>query len=146
MTLLITAQVQAIDHVENLTKQHTILHILVGILEGSADNRTTHWRIGCYLQFLQGGEQRIVHKVEQLVSRQSLARTVIFRPVAPTAVFRDKGCIVVFVELPIVFFFVVNFQKEHPCDLFDSLGIAIDTCIITHDVSDVLYKICYCHF
>ena len=52
MTLFITAQVQAINHVENLTEQHTILHILVGILEGGTHNGTTHRRIGCDLQFL----------------------------------------------------------------------------------------------
>jgi signal transduction histidine kinase len=99
------------------------------------------------LELSQSESEAVIPDSEKTdVCVNSLARTVIFRPVAPTAVFRDKGCIVVFVEFPVVFFLVVNFQKEHPSYLFDSLGIAIDTCIIAHDVSDVLYKICYCHF
>ena len=57
------------------------------------------------------------------------------RPLFPAIDFGDHGLVVGVVDLPIFFLAVVDFEKEHPCDLFDSLGIAVDAGVVAHDVS-----------
>ena len=146
MGVLVAAQVEAVDDVEHLAQEHAVLHVLVGVLEGGSHDGAAHGRLGCHLEVLERGEKGVVDEVEQAVGGHCLAVALVVRPVAPPAVLGNERAVVVFVELPVVLFLVVNFQEQHPCYLLDALGIAVDTGIVAHDVADILYKICQSHF
>ena len=141
VTLLVAAEVEPIYDVYDLTKQNAILHVLIGILESGTNYGTPHGCLRRYLQLFEGWKECAVHEVEQLVGSQGRASSVVLCPIAPTTFLWDEGCVVVLVELPVVFLLVVYFQEEHPGNLFYSLGVTIDASIIAHDVADVLYKI-----
>ena len=145
MALLIVAKVELVDDIDDLTQQDTILHILVGILKSGSDNGVAHGGGGGDLKPFERGEERVVDKLQQAVGSQRLSIPAVFCPIAPPAMLWNERCEPVFIKLPVVFFFVVYFQKQHPCNLFDTLGIAIDAGIIAHDVSDALYEIIKCH-
>ena len=61
-------------------------------------------------------------------------------PVDPSAFFRDDGLIIIVIDFPVLLFGIIYFQEQHPCDLFNTLGITIDTCIVTHDIPNSFYK------
>ena len=142
-----------VNDINDLTKINAVLHIVVGVLEGGLDNGFLNWSIGCHLDTLienriaifhiiafQHWEQNVVDEVQQLVPSHGVTVFVGFRPISPSQFFRNDGFVVVLVQLPIIFFCIIDFQKEHPYHLLNSLGVAIDTCVHTHNISNSFYK------
>ena len=142
-----------VNDINDLTKINAVLHIVVGVLKGGFDNGFLNWRIGCHLDPLienripvlhiiafQHREQNVVDEVQQLVPRHGVTVAVGFRPISPSQCFGNDGFVVVLVQLPIIFLCVIDFQKEHPHHLLNSLGVTIDPCVHTHNISDAFYK------
>ena len=142
-----------VNDINDLTKINAVLHIVVGVLEGGFDNGFLDWSIGCHLDTLienritilhiiafQHREQNVVDEVQQLVPSHGVTVFVGFCPFSPSEFFGNDGFVVILVQFPIIFFCVIDFQKEHPYHLLNSLGIAIDTCVHTHNISDSFYE------
>ena len=142
-----------VNDINDLTKINAVLHIVVGVLKGGFDNGFLNWRIGCHLDPLienhipvlhiiafQHREQNVVDEVQQLVPRHGVTVAVGFRPISPSQCFGNDGFVVVLVQRPIIFLCVIDFQEEHPHHLLNSLGVTIDPCVHTHNISDAFYK------
>ena len=139
MAFLIVGKIQFVDDIDDLPQQNAVLHIVVGVGEGGLHDRLFDGRIGVNGQMLQRGEQGVIDEVQQRVAGQPLAGRIVC-PVAPTALFRDDGGIVVLVDLPVLLLGVIDLQKQQPSDLLDALRITVDARIVSHDVPQSLYK------
>ena len=153
VALLIVGKIQLVDDIEHLPQQHAVLHILVGVGKGGLhdgllDGRLRRDRDAMDHDFsvaigdvpaLEHREQGVVDEIQERVAGQALAGLVV-GPVAPAAGLRDDGDIVVFIKFPVLLLGVIDFQKQHPRDLLDALGIAVDTRVVAHDVAQPLYK------
>ena len=140
MALLIIVQLQLVDHVDDLTEKNTILHVVVGVGKGGLHDGLPDGRGGVHRQLFQRGEQGVVDEVQKLVARHGVTGPVIMRPIHPAAGSGNDGDIVLLVEFPFLFLAVIDFQKQHPCDLLDALGVAVDSGVIAHDIPQALYK------
>ena len=139
VAFLIVAQVQLVDDVDDLAKEDAVLHIVVGVGEGGLDDGLLDGRVGVHGQVLQRGEQGIVDEVQQRFAGHALAGLVM-GPMAPAAVIREDGDVIVFVDLPILLLGIVDLEKQHPGDLLDALGVAVDARVVAHDVPQALDK------
>ncbi len=121
------------------------LHVVVGVLEDIAHD----FGLGIALdvELLESGEDDIVDVLDQftgLDARLLFALVVfdVFRPVSPAAVFRDGRLVflapVFGIIFPGLFTLVEYFEEEHPSELTDALGVAIDAIVFAHDVLDGL--------
>ena len=48
--------------------------------------------------------------------------------------------ILVFVHFPVLFLGIINLEEERPDDLLDTLGVAVDAGVATHDVLEFFYE------
>ena len=153
MAFLHIVKLNLVNDINDLTKINAVLHIVVGVLEGGLDNGFLNWSIGCHLDTLienritifhiiafQHREQNVVDEVQQFVPSHSMTIAIGFRPISPSQFFRNDGFVGVLVQLPIIFFCIIDFQKEHPYHLLNSLGVAVDTCVHTHYISNSFDK------
>ena len=58
-------------------------------------------------------------------------------PVAPLEFLGDDGPVAVANDFEFLIFFVQDFQKHHPAELFETLGVAGDAAILAHDVANI---------
>ena len=154
VALLIVAEIQLVDHVDDLAQQDAVFHVVVGVGKGALDDGLFDGGAGIYLDAfhqqgaagvpdilaLQDGEERIVDKVQQPVTGHGGAGFIIVGPVLPAAFLRENGLIVFVVPLPVLFLCVVHFQKQHPRNLLNALGIAVDARVIAHNIPQPFYK------
>ena len=138
VALLVVAQIQLVDDVDDLTQQHAVLHVVVGIGERRLHDGLLDRRIGGDGQRFERWEKRVVYEVQQRIARHSLARMIVCCPVLPTACLREDGFIVVIVPFPVLLLGVVHFEKEHPRNLLDALRITVDARVVAHDVAQPL--------
>ncbi len=141
MTFLIVTKVQTVNHIQHLAKLNAILHILVGIVKGCLYYRLADRCIRCYFYAFEFNKEGVIDKRKQFVACQGISASVVMRPVAPTAFFWNNGLVIIIVQLPIIFFLVIDLQKQHPCHLLYALRIAIDTSIIAHYIAYSFYEI-----
>ena len=153
MAFLHIVKLDLVNDINDLTKINAIFHIVVGVLEGGLDNSFLDWRVRRYLDSLienrialfhivafQNREQTVVDEVQQLVPGHGMTVLISLRPISPSEIFGNDGFVIVLVQFPIVFLCVIDFQKEHPYHLLNSLGVAIDTCVHSHNISNSFYK------
>ena len=153
MAFLYVIKFDFINHINDLTEINTVFHIVVGIFKGRFHDRFLDRSVRCnlnaliengialfYIVAFQHREQGIVDKAQQLISCHSMTVAVCFRPISPSEVFGNYGFVVVLIQFPIVFFSIVYFQEKHPYHLLNSLSIAVDTCVHTHNITDSFYK------
>ena len=70
-------------------------------------------------------------KVEQLLAGDALG---VRRPGAPLIFLRDRRAVVVLRQFEFLILVVDDLEEEHPAELADALGIAIDAGVLAHDV------------
>ena len=153
MAFLHIVKLDLVNDINDLTKINAVFHIVVGILEGGFDNGFLNGSIRCHLDPLienritifhiiafQHREQGIVDKIKELISSHSMTATISFRPISPSKVFGNDGFIIILIQLPIIFFCVIDFEEKHPNHLLNSLRIAVDTSVHTHYISNSFYK------
>jgi hypothetical protein len=114
------------------------LHVVVGVDEDLADH--LGGGISAEGQVLELGENGVVDVADQLVGRDLRLAVLVRGPVAPAAVLRDGGAVgttlVAGVVLPAILALVEDLQEEHPGQLADALGVAVDAVVLAHDVLD----------
>ena len=153
MAFLYIVKFDFINHINDLTEINTVFHVVISIFKGRFHDRFLDRSVRCNLDTLidnrvaffyiiafQYREQRIVDEIQQLVSGHSMTVAVGLCPISPSEVFGNNGFVVVLIQFPIVFFGIVDFQEEHPYHLLNSLSIAVDTCVHTHNITDSFYK------
>ena len=141
VTILVLLKIDLINDIDNLAKQNAVLHVVIVVLEGCADNDLTH---GCVLidcDGFEGWEQLSVHEVQKCIAGERLAVLVVDGPIAPAQLLRDDGGVILVVKLPDLFLGIIHLQKENPNHLLDTLGIAVDACVIPHDVLQSFYQV-----
>ena len=139
VALLVVGEVQLVDDVDDLAQEDAVLHVVVGVGEGGLDDGLLDGRVGVHGQVLQRGEQGVVDEIQQSFAGHTLAGLVV-GPVAPAAAVRKDGNIVVLVDLPILLLGIVYLEKQHPGDLLDALGVAVDARVVAHNVPQALDK------
>ena len=124
-------EVDAVDLVDDLPHQRAVLHVVVGILEGHADEPRDLVRAAG--QRLQLGQQRVVDEVEQRIAGDAL---VVGGPGGPAQMLRQRRLVVVAQEFELLFAVVEDLEKEHPAELFEALRVAVGAGVLAHDVLD----------
>ena len=153
MAFLDIVKFDFINHINDLTEINTVFHIVVGVFKGRFHDCFLNRSVRCNLDTLidnrvaifyiiafQYREQSVVDEVQQLVSGHSMAVAVCLRPISPSEVFGNDGFVVILIQFPVIFLGIVYFQKKHPYHLLNSLSIAVDTCVHTHNITDSFYK------
>ena len=141
VAVLVLLKIDLINDIDNLAEQDAILHVVVVVLEGRADDDLAH---GCILidcDGLEGREQLSVHEVQKCIAGERLAVLVVDGPIAPAQLLRDDGSVILIIKLPDLFLGIIHLQKENPNHLLNTLGIAIDACVIPHDVLQSFYQV-----
>ncbi len=134
VALLGLVEVDALlDLVDHLADELAGFHVVVGVFKYAADH------VGAFVLFvarhqgLQLGEQGVVDEVFQLIAGGPFG---IGGPVAPAQVVGQRRLVVILHQLPLLLAVVVDLEEEHPDQLADALGVAIDADILAHDVLD----------
>ena len=140
VALLVAGKIQLVDLVDDLPEKHAVLHVLIGVGERCLDDRLPDGRRGVYGELFQRREKRIVYEIQQSIACQRCAGSVVVRPVRPAARSGNDGLIRRIVKFPVLLLGVVDLQKQHPRDLLNALGIAVDACVVPHDIAYALYK------
>ena len=140
VALLVAGKIQLVDLVDDLPEKHAVLHVLIGVSERCLDDRLPDGRGGVYGELFQRREKRIVYEIQQSVACQRRAGSVVVRPVRPAARSGNDGLIRRIVKFPVLLLGIVDLQKQHPRDLLNALGIAVDACVVPHDIAYALYK------
>ena len=154
MAFLVVGKIQIVNDIDDLTKKNAVFHVLVCIFKGGLHDGLFDRRIRRYLDAfnqdlavgvldvvsLQHREQRVIDEVQQRIACHGAAGFIVMCPVCPAALFRYDRHIVLVIKLPILLLGVIYFQKQHPCDLLDALGVTVDARVIAHDVTKSFYK------
>ena len=153
VALLVVPQIQIVDHVQHLAQQDAVLHVVVCVLEGGADDGLFDGRLrgdghtGDYIPggvlrvvALEHGEQHVIDELQQRIAGHGGAAAVVHCPVAPAAGLGDDGGVVVLLQFPVLLLGVVDLQKQHPGNLLDPLGVAVDARVVAHDVPQAFDK------
>jgi hypothetical protein len=125
-------EVDIVDLVDDLAHQLTRLHVVVGILEHVADDATAVAGAGDG-QLLQGGKQTVADERHERVAGDAFR---IGGPGAPLKAFGNRRPIPGVGDFQLLILVVDDLEKEHPAQLGDALGIAIDAGVLAHDVLD----------
>jgi hypothetical protein len=89
-------------------------------------------RTGSALQVLEGGEELVVHEVEQLVAGHAFGSAAQLRQRMSSG----WGFVGVAGEFQLFFERVKHLEEQQPGELADALGVAIDAAVLAHDVLD----------
>ena len=141
VAVLVLLKIDLINDIDNLAKQDAVLHVVIVVLEGCADNDLTHGGILIDFDGFEGREQFSVHEVQKGIAGERLAVLVVNGPIAPAQILRDDGGVILIVKLPDLLLGIIHLQKENPDHLLDTLGIAVDARIVTHDVLQSFYQV-----
>ena len=79
------------------------------------------------------GKEFVVDEGEQRVAGDALG---VGGPGAPLELLRDRRAVVVLHQLQFLVLVVDDLEEEHPAELGDALGVAIDADVLAHDVLD----------
>ena len=94
------------------------------------------------MQPLEPGEEFVIDEIEQGVAGDALR---IGSPGAPLQGLGDGRGIIRAHQLEFLILIVDDLEEEHPAQLGNALGIAINAGILAHDVLDGFYGGAYCH-
>ena len=120
-----------VDLVDHLAHQLAGLHVVVGVLEHVAhDAAAVAWLAGGR-QLLERREQLVVDEGEQRVAGDAFG---VGGPGAPLEALRDRRAVVVLHQLQFLILVVDDLEEEHPAELGDALGVAVDADVLAHDV------------
>ena len=116
--------------IDHLAHELARLHVIVGVLED-----TTHHAAAAVLsgagQLLELGEKLIIDKGHERVAGQSFG---IGGPGSPLELSRDGRTVAVLHHLQFSVLVIDDLEEEHPTELGDALGVAIDADILAHNV------------
>ena len=130
VAILHVVEINLADAIDDLAHEGAGLHVVEGIGEDLADDIAAGVVAGAYSEVFETWEEIVVCKGKQFIAGDAF---VVGCPVAPAQAFGDGRAIA---GIDLVFFFlgVVNAKEDHPDHLGDTLGIAINACILAHNV------------
>ena len=124
-------EVHLVDFVDDLPHELAGLHVVVGVLEHIAHNAAAVALLSGDGEFLELGKSWVLMNVSSsspVMPSGSAAQR------APTEVCRDGRAVALLHQLQLLVLVVDDFEEEHPAELRDALGIAIDAGVLAHDV------------
>ena len=124
-------EVHLVDLVHDLPHELAGLHVVVGVLEYIAHHPAAVALLSCGREFLELREELGVDEGEEFVAGDALG---VGRPGPPPEFLRDGRAVAVLHQLKLLILVVDDLEKEHPAQLRDALGIAIDAAVLAHDV------------
>ncbi len=124
-------EVDAVDLVDDLAHQRAVLHVVVGVVKGRADEAGD--LVATAGEGLELREERVVDEVEERVASDAF---VVNSPIGPAQSFRQRRFVIVAEEFHLLLAVVEDLEEEHPAELFETLGIAVGAGILAHDVLD----------
>jgi len=124
-----------VDLVDHLAQEGAGLHVVVGVLEDGTHHRGAAIAVGGDEEVLQVAKELVVDEIEERLAGDPLG---VGGPVAPAQRLGDGGGVVVVEELQLLLAVVEDLQEEHPDELADALGVAVDADVLAHDVLDGL--------
>ena len=134
MAVFLGVEVDLADLVDHLAHQGAGFHVVVGVFKNVLHHQRPFAARPQGVEFVfQGREELEVDKIGQLVTGHAFR---VFSPGPPAEMVRQRGFIVIFQKFQLGFAVIKDFQKKHPDQLADALGVAIDTDILAHDVLD----------
>ena len=131
LTFAQVVEVDLVDPVHHLAYQLAGFHVVVGILENGLDDAAAISARPCGVKSFQSREQAVVDEGEQFFAGNSLG---IGRPSPPLKFSWDRRRVIILHQFQFLVLIVDDFEKEHPAELADALGIPIDTGVFAHDV------------
>ena len=126
-------EVDAADLVDHLAQELAGLHVVVGVLEDVTHHAGAVGAGAPDGQFLEGGKQVVVDEAEQVLAGHALR---VGRPGAPLQALGDGRAVAVAHDLQFLVLVVDDLEEEHPAELGDALGVAVDADVLAHDVLD----------
>ena len=126
-------EIDLVDLVDHLAHQLAGFHVVVGVLEHVADDAAAVAGLTGHRQVLQGRKQVVIYEGHQCIARDALG---VRRPGSPLIRFRDRRGVIVAHQHQFLILIVDNLEEEHPAQLTDTLGVAVDTGVLAHDVLD----------
>ena len=69
MAFFIVAKIQLVNDIDDLAKQNAVFHVLIGVGKSGLHNGFFDRGGSVYRQLFQSGKQRIVDKIQQVVTR-----------------------------------------------------------------------------
>ena len=127
-----------VELVDHLAEQGAVLHVVEGVLEHAPQQRATLAGLAGHrveVELLQRGEELVLDEVDQrLAGGGVLAERVLVGPLRPVEALRDRGDVVLVLDRRFEFEVAVDLEEQQPAELADALGVAVDTCVLAHDV------------
>ena len=120
-----------VDLVDHLPHQLAGLHVVVGVLEHVLDHAAAVAGLGRGREVLQRREQFVVDEGQKLLAGDALG---VRRPGAPLVFLRDRRAVLGLEQFKFLILIVDDLEEEHPAQLADALGVAIDAGVLAHDV------------
>ena len=105
-------EVDAVDLVHDLAHEGAVLHVVVGVIEGRADEGR-ELGIAASGKGLELGQERVVHEVQELPPRDAL---LVRGPGRPAQVFGDGRLVVAAQEGELLLPVVEYLEEEHPAE------------------------------
>ena len=115
-------KVDVVDLVDHLAHELAGLHVVVGVFEDIPHDATASV-LGRAGQFLERGEELIVDEGHERFAGDAFG---VRSPGTPLELFRDGRSVVLLHRFEFQVLVVDDLQEEHPAELGDALGIAID--------------------
>ena len=127
-----------VDLVDHLAKQRAALHVVEGVLEHAPQQGSSVAACAAELvevEVLERREELALDESDQGVAgRCVLAERFLIGPRSPLEVLGDRGLVAVDLQLGLDFEVAVDLEEQQPAELADALRIAVDTCVLAHDV------------
>jgi len=128
-------KINAVDFVDDLAHEGAVLHIVVGILEGGADEGVHALAAS---EGFQSGQEGVVDEIKEGVAGDAF---LVLRPGGPADVLRQRGFVCAAQELHLLLAGIQYFEKEHPAELLQALGVAVGAGILAHDILNGLDEV-----
>ena len=131
LALLQVVEIDLVDAVDHLPHQLAGFHVVVGVLEHVAHDAAAVAGLARGAEVLQRREQLVVDEGQQLLAGDAFG---VGRPSAPLVFLRDRRAVIVPRQFEFLILIVDDLEEEHPAQLADALGVAIDAHVLAHDV------------
>jgi len=124
-------EIDLVDLVDDLAQQLARLHVVVGVLEDIANDATAIALLASDGKVFELGKEFVVDEGEQPFAGDAFW---IGGPRAPAQIGRDGRAIAGLQHFKLLVLVIDDFEEEHPAELGDALGVAINAGVLAHDV------------
>jgi hypothetical protein len=131
--VLLLVKIDLVDLINYLPDERARLHIVIGVLKHSANDRGAWIRISGEYAIFKSFEKFAVDEIQEVVASHPFR---IGRPIPPSQLLRDRRLILRIIKFPFFLFVVEDFQEEYPDELREALRVTVHASILAHNVLD----------